>query len=966
MRLRFFGGLAIDAGDRPAPVRGRGQEALLLRLAIDAGTTVGYRALAEDVWPDDPPEDPRAALQSLASRLRRALPAGTIEAAPGGYRLALTREDVDLTRFQDLVAAARAGADPISAAALARDALALWTGDPWTAGDGFDWLTRDLLEDRAHAERLARGGSAAPGAGAAISAAPPVSEASATHASAVPAALTPLVGRRRELDLIALQLGEARLVTLVGPGGAGKTTLALETARHHADAIVVELAPATDGEVWAAVAGAVGRSIRVDSTAPVQAATPRDRAIEALAGRELLLVLDNCEHVALEAARVTLELLRAVPGARILATSREPLGVPGEAFVDLGPLPQTDAVELFSRRVRAARGSGPDYADETLVASIVRRLDGLPLALELAAAKTRTLTLAEVAAGLDDRFALLDAGPRAVEPRHRTLRALIDWSWETLSGPERDALRAMAVFPDGLDAADAQIAGRWFGLDAAAFDALVDRSLVRRDHGRFRVLETVREYGVDRLRAEGDEARFRAAQARTMAELALARDATLRGPRVREGLAWFDTNEENLSAALRASGEQADLRQTGTDLVRASVWGWMMRERFEDIVTGVTRFDPGDGLDSEAAVVVASVGMLFSGFGAADSAAAQARALAAFDERKETLLAAATAHPSELTSALGPLLRAIDGALRDRADGGMWTREFTLGDAPAGAPAWTHAFVALLRSAIAQNNGDNDVLGVESERALSMFHDLGDVWGIAFASQMRSEWLMLEGRLEDALAVSQASTEQLAGLTSVVDRLQQRSQSVSLLARLGRIDEARAEIADIDRLARADGSQRAISQSELNAGLFEIAVGDGEAALRHLDRVVVSFDPGYPEQLIAMANSKRAQAMLLLDRPGEARELLRAAIPAAVHSGDQPVLADVALSIAGWLAATGRPLLAAGALRRAAALRGRADETDPYLRRVRAQIDAESTTTDAATDAATPTLDELAALLDEV
>lgn len=149
MRLTYFGGPAWDAG--VLPVRGRGQEAVLFRLAMDAGSVVGYRALAEDVWPIDPPVDARAALQSLVSRLRRALPDGLLEAVSGGYRLALTRDEVDLTRFQDLVARARRDEDAV----IAREALTLWTGDPWVPAD-VDWVLRDLLEDRAHAERLVR------------------------------------------------------------------------------------------------------------------------------------------------------------------------------------------------------------------------------------------------------------------------------------------------------------------------------------------------------------------------------------------------------------------------------------------------------------------------------------------------------------------------------------------------------------------------------------------------------------------------------------------------------------------------------------------------------------------------------------------------------------------------------------------------------------------------------------------
>ena len=430
MRLAYFGGLAVDGVAATSIERGRGQSALLLRLAVDTGTVVSSATLAEDIWGLDQPADPRASLQSLVSRLRKALPSGLIEAAPRGYRLTLTRDDVDLTAFQDLVAHARTAPDAATATSLAHTALALWSGEPFAPVDSLDWIVRDLRDDHAHAERLAR-----------------MTVSSA--ATPVPAAALSLVGRGAELDLIRSQLATERLVTILGPGGAGKTTLAMEIARETKEVVVVELAPASAGEVWDAVAGAVGRGIRLTDSSTMVLVSARERALDALAGRRLLLVLDNCEHVSDAAAAVALDLLRELPTAQLLATSREPLGLPGEAFVDLGPLPEADALELFARRVRASRGRAPDDAEAEFSERIVRRLDGLPLALELAAARARTLSLAEIDAGLDDRFALLANGPRAADPRHQTLRALIDWSWETLTDAERTALLTVSVFPDG-------------------------------------------------------------------------------------------------------------------------------------------------------------------------------------------------------------------------------------------------------------------------------------------------------------------------------------------------------------------------------------------------------------------------------------------------------------------------------------------------------------------------------------
>ncbi|WP_200826274.1 ATP-binding protein [Microbacterium timonense] len=937
MRLRFFGGLEADADGVPIEVRGRGQQALLFRLALDAGTTVSYRALAEDIWPDDAPDDPRAALHSLASRLRRMLPDGVLEAVPGGYRLNLDRDDVDVARFQDGVARARRTDDSVAASAQARNALELWRGDPWTPGAGFDWVVRDLLEDRAHATRIAAETSPRTDT---RGIAGPSAPATTTPAVPVPAPLTALIGRAAELDLIDAQLRADRLVTLIGPGGAGKTTLAFETARRRPGSVVVELAPAAPGDVWAAVAGAVGRSIRVGELVSTSA---RDRVAEALAGRSLLIVLDNCEHVSAEAAAVAVDLLGIVPGSRILATSREPLGLAGEAFVDLGPLPGEDARELFARRVRAARGHPPTPDEQVAAERIVSRLDGLPLALELAAAKSRTLTLAEIDEGLDDRFALLATGPRSVEPRHQTLRALIDWSWETLTDAERTALLTVAVFPDGVDARDIRVVGAAFEVGPEAFEALVDKSLVRRVDGRLRMLETVREYGIDRLRSQRRESDFRARQARAMATLAEREDARLRGPGVREGLAWFDADEENLTAAMRACTEQPGLGAVGVRLVRASLWTWLMRERFDDLQAGIRRFgDAAADLDSEAAVVVRAVAALGTAF---DRDGPTRDGLALLDEDGPRIIAAAGVHRSELTAVLPPLLSAIGEAARGHRSGVPWSRAVRIGDEGLdGAPAWSRAFLSMLRSAIAQNSGDTETLGVESERALSTFRELGDVWGTAFASQMRSEWLQLAGRLEEALAVADSSTAALEGLTSVADLIQQRSTSIGLLLRLGRVAEARERLAQTRSLAIAADSPRAAAQADMAAATIEIAVGDGSAALKHLERVDLEVAPTVPEQLLAWSGSKRAQALLLLGRLDEAHAALADALPAATRSGDHPIISDVVISIAGWLAATGREADARRALASAARLRGGYDAGDPFLVVMRRRVGAEALT----------------------
>ncbi len=261
--------------------------------------------------------------------------------------------------------------------------------------------------------------------------------------------LTSFRGRGAELDLVADRLTGGRLVTLLGPGGAGKTRLALEAARarepHLRDGVRwVELAPVGEArELPGAVLAAVGRreSGVLDRLPTAHEAGERLR--EVFGGQQALLVLDNCEHLVDAAARLADDLLGACPGLSVLATSREALGIPGEALVPVGPLPDDDAARLFADRAEAAR---PGLAlDDGLVRDLCRRLDGMPLALELAAARLRTLGLGQVVARLDDRFALLTGGSRVALPRHQTLRAVVEWSWEALTPTEQAVARRLSV-----------------------------------------------------------------------------------------------------------------------------------------------------------------------------------------------------------------------------------------------------------------------------------------------------------------------------------------------------------------------------------------------------------------------------------------------------------------------------------------------------------------------------------------
>ncbi|NRQ35661.1 AfsR/SARP family transcriptional regulator [Nonomuraea sp. NN258] len=406
----------------------------------------------------------------------------------------------------------------------------------------------------------------------------------------LPAAVSRLIGRDGAVAELGALLQEERLVTLTGPGGVGKTRLALETASRLVEAFedgawLVELAP-TEGSPAEAVMAAL--DIKEDG-AP---AAPEDRLAAALRSRRLLLVLDNCEHLVEPVAELTELLLRAAPGLRVLATSREPLAVAGEVAWQVPPLDvptthdpalmaRSDAVRLFvTRAAAAARGFALDAGNAQAVAQICRRLDGLPLALELAATRVRALGVQGVADRLDDRFKLLATGRRGAPARQQTLLAVIDWSWELLSEDERRVLRRLAVHRDGCTLESAESVCGDADLDVLDLLArLVDRSLVTVTEGpsgvRYRLLESVSEYCLARLAEAGELDGVREAHLRHYLDLARRAEPELYGGGQREWLPRLDAESANLRAALGAAAG----RPESLTLVNALAWYWFLRGR---------------------------------------------------------------------------------------------------------------------------------------------------------------------------------------------------------------------------------------------------------------------------------------------------------------------------------------------------------------------------------------------------
>lgn len=426
--------------------------------------------------------------------------------------------------------------------------------------------------------------------------------------------LTSFVGRDTDLAAIRADLAAHRLVTLLGPGGAGKTRLSQEGAETAAAAApetwphgvwLAELAPVDDPQtVPEAVLTALGARetvVRGTTAEGLRAAAdptaldPLARLAEHCAGRRMLLVLDNCEHVIDAAAELTERLLADCPGVTVLATSREPLAVPGEVLRPVEPLPDPVALRLLADRGAAARPGFRVEDDPAACTEICRRLDGLPLAIELAAARLRLLSPRQLADRLDDRFRLLTSGSRTLLPRQQTLRAVVDWSWELTDEPERAVLRRLSVFAGGCDLAAAEEVCAGDGVDgrevAGLLGSLIDKSLVvaapaGQEAGtggqmRYRLLETVGEYAGERLDEAGERAGAERRHLVAYRELARTTDPLLRGPGQRAGMERLELEHDNLRTALRRALAAGDEHEA-LCLVLSLQWFWSLRDHRSD------------------------------------------------------------------------------------------------------------------------------------------------------------------------------------------------------------------------------------------------------------------------------------------------------------------------------------------------------------------------------------------------
>ncbi|MEV4454877.1 BTAD domain-containing putative transcriptional regulator [Microbispora sp. NPDC049633] len=602
---------------RGQPVVGERAQALLAALA-SAPRTVSADRLVVEVWGDDEPANPAKALQVLVSRTRSVVGPETLVTEGGGYRLDVPPDRVDAGLLRRLTDRARAllTEDPAAAAATAGEALALGIGAlPPEGGGPLAGVRRRAARDLAAARVvLARARSRSGDHDIAL---PELEEAVRVHPEdeglladllhseaavrGTGAALdrferyrsdlrdrvgsdvgpelrrvhrellaldnpvragvrfdtTPLLGRDDDLRRVRALLATSRVVSILGPGGLGKTRLAHAVAREAPQPVVhfVELAGVTAPED---LVGEVGSVLGVrDSVTGRRTLTPRQRAdVRARIAQQLdpaptLLVLDNCEHLVEAVADLVAYLAATTRELRVLTTTRSPLAIAAERVYPLPQLGTGDAIELFRDRATAARPGV--HLDEDDVRAVVTRLDGLPLAIELAAAKVRVMSPAEIARRLEDRFSLLRGGDRSAPSRHQTLLAVIDWSWNLLGERERRALRRLSAFPDGfaLDAAE-EVLG-----DGALGDVeeLVEQSLltvVETAEGvRYRMLETVREFGRMRLDSAGETDEARAAVRAWALGHADRHGGRLYSPEQVDAMDRLRAEETNLSDILR-------------------------------------------------------------------------------------------------------------------------------------------------------------------------------------------------------------------------------------------------------------------------------------------------------------------------------------------------------------------------------------------------------------------------------
>ncbi|WP_053731350.1 BTAD domain-containing putative transcriptional regulator [Nocardia sp. NRRL S-836] len=885
MRFGVLGAVLVG-GEQVAAPR---QRALLAMLALEAGRVVGHDRLVAGLYPD-PPAGAANAVQSQVSRLRRAVPGVVVEHHPAGYRLVADPAEVDVHLCAELLAAGRGA-----------QALALWRGEaladvraPFAEGararleelrvscvlaggttaqlrellagcplreDVRAALVRALHREGRQSEALETfergrvllaeelGVDPSPDLAAAHL---EVVRARAPH-SGVPAQLSSFVGRDEDLRRVVRWLGENRLVTLIGPGGTGKTRLAVETAaREPGEVVFVDLSATT--EVARALLDGVGLREAGLLSAPVGV---EERLLAALAARSVLLVVDNCEHVVDEAARVLGAVLSGCPDVRVLATSREPLGITGETLLPVSALDDEAAARLFADRARAVR---PGFtADPRVVEQICRGLDGVALAIELAAARVRSLPVTEIATRLDDRFRLLSKGSRTAVARHRTLHAVVEWSWDLLTGTERDLAARFTVFRGSvtLDAVTAVT-----GCDSDTLASLADKSLVEVVGERYRMLDTIRAFCATHAPD------LREAHARWFLGRAQRAEPHLRAHDQVEWLAGLEADHDNLTAAVAwATAHDTVLALELVAALATYYWCRGLRTEAAGQAEAVLRAcgeSAPQGCEQEYALCLLLAWPVATGDQTGRIRQADALLEALRDPPRYPIM----------TMMWGMALGAPEN------DSMVWhRRNRLLGDDP-----WSQALALVGDGLVAWHGGDHDTARRLLGRGAEAFGQVGDRWGAALAHNQLGEMALSVGDTDAALRYldrGRALLDELGATEDTAETVISRAH-----ARLAAGDRAGAR-ADFDLgLGQARRAGAVTVQAGAHLGLAALARlgGDLAAASRECERAWELVPGGWygPDQLRCHIAVERGRIALARGEVAQARGHLEDALRRAV------------------------------------------------------------------------------------
>jgi len=762
----------------------------------------------------------------------------------------------------------------------------------------------------------------------------------------VRAELTSFVGRDADVTEVRELIAKHRLTTLIGPGGSGKTRLATETARTLLGEVpdgvwLVELAAiGADGDVAQATLAGLGLRDALLGAAP--SADPVDGLIAAIRERELLLILDNCEHVIESAAAFADRVLGECRSLRILATSREPLGITGEALwlveplavptdASPGEIESSPAVRLLRDRAGAVRRDlVVDAHTLSTMVRVCRALDGMPLAIELAAARLRTMTIEQLASRLDDRFRLLTSGSRTALPRHKTLRAMVDWSWELLTEAERMVLRRLSVFSGGasLEAAERVCTAPAVEQSAVEQDevlglltSLAEKSLLLTEDDsalRYRMLGTIKEYAADRL-AEAEESDLaRQAHLGYFTELTESAEPHLRRAEQLEWLARLRADHDNIGAAMRgaiAAGEaQAAMR-----LAAAAAWYWWLggrrSEGFELIVAATSI--PGEVTDEVRAMVYALVvHFVASGRGDGHEAAEWIHQAYRFSQRSQ--------QSNPLLGLVTPLERMLQAP---GASLSAWESVLDNEDPWVGAVARLQLGKMRIMLGQGVREGEADL-----ELALAEFRVLGERFGISFALSELAEQIAKRGEFAGACEHYDQAVAVVTEVGATEDVIRLRTRQALLYWLNGDQDASAAAIAEAER--SADGVTWPYALVELALAKAELARWGGHPEeARHQLGVATTF-LGDDAELPNIRAELHDVLGYLADDLSEARTHRVAAWQAASEAGLAPVIAQVIVGVADLAVRLGQYEQAARLLAASVGVRGLPDRSHPDAARI--------------------------------